>query len=89
MSAKGLSGKRVDASRAGTSTVKLHGTARWHRAVQRQGFALQHHGDAVADRKGQPVCRAGEVHRALFGITPHLQRALADGAYQQVDQAVV
>ena len=74
MSASGLSGRRVDASRAGIRTVKLIAlTARrgvasagaGRRRVERARFALEHHRDAVADREGQAVGVADQLARRL------------------------
>ena len=85
MSASGLSGRRVEASRAGIRTVKP-GTMRGAGAElfvgQRARFFLEQHRDAVADRVGEPGAARDEL---LLARRP-VQRPLGHGADEQFKQ---
>ena len=76
MSARGLSGRRVEAVRAGIRAMKLtaDGSAGGG-VVERARLALQHDGNAVAHREGQPVGAADQL-----GVLPVMfEAALAQG----------
>ena len=50
-------------------------------------LAFEHHRNAVADRKRQPVGIADELLAIVLGRSPMLQRPLAERADQEIKQA--
>ena len=94
MSASALRGRRVEASRAGMRTTNAtrqsggRGRRRRRRlAAERARLAFEHHRDAVAHRKGQPVGVADELLAIVLRRSPMLQRPLAERTDEQVKQA--
>src|SRR6185295_9247111 len=75
MSASGLFGSRVEASRAGIRTSKATPVSRPRSVFGGQGarLALEHHRDAVAHRKSKPVGLADELLALLQRRAPVLE----------------
>src|SRR5574343_511685 len=84
MSASGLSGRRVECSRAGITT-RNSATAHLFVGGQFARFAFQHHRNAVANRKSQAI---GLADQFLGGLVKH-QRAFADRADENFKQLAV
>ena len=85
MSARGLSGRRVEAVRAGIRAMKLtaDGSAGGG-VVERARLALQHDGNAVAHREGQPVGAADQL-----GVLPVMfEAAPCTGADEDVEGGI-
>ena len=57
--------------------------------LQGQGLRLEHHGNPIADREQEAVGRTGQSHGALLRVTTQRERAFAQRADQEFDEAVV
>src|SRR5690242_5479673 len=76
-------GRRVERMRAGMTTLKARrSSSGFLVGRERARLVLEHHGDVVLHREGEPV---GLAHQ-LGGVLLPRERALAEGAHQDFKQ---